>query len=166
MTTLPDVYKRQVQRMAKDHALVKKLSSVETLGATSVICSDKTGTLTQNAMTVNHLWTLSDSYEVTGLGYASEGQIEQEGRPVSLEENELLNRLVRFSHLASNAQVVAPSADNPNFTILGDPTEACLNVLAEKAGINLNDNHTWAPRLKEIPFDSDRKRMTLSLIHI
>ena len=111
-------------------------------------------------MTVNHLWTLSDSYEVTGLGYASEGQIEQEGRPISLEENELLNRLVRFSHLASNAQVVAPSADNPNFTILGDPTEACLNVLAEKAGINLNDNHTWAPRLKEIPFDSDRKRMT------
>ncbi len=66
----------------------------------------------------------------------------------------------RFSHLASNAQVVAPSADNPNYTILGDPTEACLNVLAEKAGINLNDNHTWAPRLKEIPFDSDRKRMT------
>ena len=116
--------------------------------------------MTQNAMTVNHLWTLSDSYEVTGLGYASEGQIEQEGRPISLEENELLNRLVRFSHLASNAQVVAPSADNPNFTILGDPTEACLNVLAEKAGINLNDNHTWAPRLKEIPFDSDRKRMT------
>ena len=111
-------------------------------------------------MTVNHLWTLSDSYEVTGLGYASEGQIEQEGRPISLEDNELLNRLVRFSHLASNAQVVAPSVDNPNFTILGDPTEACLNVLAEKAGINLNDNHTWAPRLKEIPFDSDRKRMT------
>ena len=149
-----------VQRMAKDHALVKKLSSVETLGATSVICSDKTGTLTQNAMTVNHLWTLSDSYEVTGLGYASEGQIEQEGQPVSLKENEFLNRLVRFSHLASNAQVVAPSVDNPNFTILGDPTEACLNVLAEKAGINLNDNHIWAPRIKEIPFDSDRKRMT------
>ena len=68
--------------------------------------------------------------------------------------------MVRFSHLASNAQVVAPSADNPNYTILGDPTEACLNVLAEKARINLNDNHTWAPRIKEIPFDSDRKRMT------
>ena len=97
---------------------------------------------------------------MTGLGYASEGQIEQEGQPVSLKENEFLNRLVRFSHLASNAQVVAPSVDNPNFTILGDPTEACLNVLAEKAGINLNDNHIWAPRIKEIPFDSDRKRMT------
>ena len=149
-----------VQRMAKDHALVKKLSSVETLGATSVICSDKTGTLTQNAMTVNHLWTLSGNYEVTGLGYAPEGHIEKDGHPVSLKENDLLNRLVRFSHLASNAQVVAPSADNPNYTILGDPTEACLNVLAEKAGINLNENHTWAPRLKEIPFDSDRKRMT------
>jgi len=71
-----------------------------------------------------------------------------------------VNRLVRFSHLASNAQVVEPSADNPNYTILGDPTEACLNVLAEKAGINLNENHAWAPRIKEIPFDSDRKRMT------
>ena len=149
-----------VQRMAKEHALVKKLSSVETLGATSVICSDKTGTLTQNAMTVNHLWTLSANYEVTGLGYAPEGQIEQEGQPVSLKENDLLNRLVRFSHLASNAQVVAPSAENPNYTVLGDPTEACLNVLAEKAGLDLNDNHIWAPRIKEIPFDSDRKRMT------
>ena len=149
-----------VQRMAKDHALVKKLSSVETLGATSVICSDKTGTLTQNAMTVNHLWTLSGNYEVTGLGYAPEGHIEKEGQSVPLKDNNLLNRLVRFSHLASNAQVVSPSADSPNYTVLGDPTEACLNVLAEKAGINLNDNHTWAPRLKEIPFDSDRKRMT------
>ena len=149
-----------VQRMAKEHALVKKLSSVETLGATSVICSDKTGTLTQNAMTVNHLWTLSGNYEVTGLGYAPEGHIEQDGHPVSLKENDLLNRLVRFSHLASNAQVVAPSADNPNYTVLGDPTEACLNVLAEKAGLDLNDNHIWAPRIKEIPFDSDRKRMT------
>ena len=149
-----------VQRMAKEHALVKKLSSVETLGATSVICSDKTGTLTQNAMTVNHLWTLSGNYEVTGLGYAPEGHIEQDGHPVSLKENDLLNRLVRFSHLASNAQVVAPSTDNPNYTVLGDPTEACLNVLAEKAGLDLNDNHTWAPRIKEIPFDSVRKRMT------
>ena len=71
-----------------------------------------------------------------------------------------MNRLVRFSHLASNAQVVEPSADNPNYTILGDPTEACLNVLAEKAGINLNENHAWTPRIKEITFDSDRKRMT------
>ena len=111
-------------------------------------------------MTVNHLWTLSGNYEVTGLGYAPEGYIEQDGHPVSLKENDLLNRLVRFSHLASNAQVVAPSADNPNYTVLGDPTEACLNVLAEKAGLDLNDNHTWAPRIKEIPFDSDRKRMT------
>ena len=149
-----------VQRMAKDHALVKKLSSVETLGATSVICSDKTGTLTQNAMTVNHLWTLSGNYEVTGLGYAPEGHIEKEGQSVPLKDNNLLNRLVRFSHLASNAQVVSPSADSPNYTVLGDPTEACLNVLAEKAGINLNENHIWAPRIKEIPFDSDRKRMT------
>ncbi|MBS6379845.1 MAG: cation-transporting P-type ATPase, partial [Streptococcus sp.] len=91
---------------------------------------------------------------------APEGHIEKEGQSVPLKDNNLLNRLVRFSHLASNAQVVSPSADSPNYTVLGDPTEACLNVLAEKAGLDLNDNHTWAPRIKEIPFDSDRKRMT------
>lgn len=149
-----------VQRMAKDHALVKKLSSVETLGATSVICSDKTGTLTQNAMTVNHLWTLSGQYDVTGLGYAPQGRLEEQGQQVELTDNEGLNRLVRFAHLASNAEIVPPSTDNPNYTVLGDPTEACLNVLAQKAGLDLAANHAWAPRIKEIPFDSDRKRMT------
>lgn len=149
-----------VQRMAKDHALVKKLASVETLGATSVIYSDKTGTLTQNAMTVNHIWNLSHSYDVTGLGYAAEGQIEEAGQPVSLEQDLALGKLIPFAHLASNAQVVAPTVDNPNYTVLGDPTEACLNVLAQKAGLDLKENRAWAERVKELPFDSVRKRMT------
>ncbi|MBF7093950.1 cation-transporting P-type ATPase [Streptococcus sp. HF-1907] len=150
-----------VQRMAKENALVKKLSSVETLGATSVICSDKTGTLTQNAMTVNHLWQVSDSYNVSGLGYSNEGDIRKsDGKKVSLADNESLEHLVRFAHLCSNAQVLPPDGDHPNYTVLGDPTEACLNVLAEKAGLSLDKNHAWAPRLKELPFDSVRKRMT------
>ncbi|KXT67232.1 cation-transporting ATPase, E1-E2 family [Streptococcus gallolyticus] len=150
-----------VQRMAKSNALVKKLSSVETLGATSVICSDKTGTLTQNAMTVNHLWQVSGAYEVTGLGYATEGDIRNNsGKKASLVENQSLEHLVRFAHLCSNAQVLPPDDENASYTVLGDPTEACLNVLAEKAGITLEDNNLWAPRLKELPFDSVRKRMT------
>lgn len=150
-----------VQRMAKSNALVKKLSSVETLGATSVICSDKTGTLTQNAMTVNHLWQVSGAYEVTGLGYSAEGDIRNSGgKKASLVENQLLEQLVRFAHLCSNAQVLPPDDENASYTVLGDPTEACLNVLAEKAGITLENNNRWAPRLKELPFDSVRKRMT------
>lgn len=150
-----------VQRMAKSSALVKKLSSVETLGATSVICSDKTGTLTQNAMTVNHLWQVSGAYEVTGLGYSAEGDIRNSGgKKASLVENQSLEQLVRFAHLCSNAQVLPPDDENASYTVLGDPTEACLNVLAEKAGITLENNNRWAPRLKELPFDSVRKRMT------
>ncbi|MGT2906320.1 cation-translocating P-type ATPase [Streptococcus dentiloxodontae] len=150
-----------VQRMAKDHALVKKLSSVETLGATSVICSDKTGTLTQNEMTVNHLWTVGGQYDVTGLGYASQGQVKKRhGSAVAINQNQTVNRLVRFAHLCSNAQVLPPDKEHSNYTVLGDPTEACLNVLAEKAGVNLDANRFWAKRVKELPFDSVRKRMT------
>lgn len=151
-----------VQRMAKEHALVKKLSSVETLGATSVICSDKTGTLTQNEMTVNHLWQNGKSYQVTGLGYAPEGQILFEGDNICFGNSDRgdLEKLIRFAHLCSNAQVLPPNDERSTYTVLGDPTEACLNVLLEKSGINRQENRKFAPRLKELPFDSVRKRMT------
>lgn len=151
-----------VQRMAKEHALVKKLSSVETLGATSVICSDKTGTLTQNEMTVNRLWQNGKSYQVTGLGYAPEGQILFEGDNICFGNSDRgdLEKLIRFANLCSNAQVLPPNDDRSTYTVLGDPTEACLNVLLEKSGINRQENRKFAPRLKELPFDSVRKRMT------
>nr|BAG68894.1 putative cation-transporting P-type ATPase [Streptococcus sobrinus] len=149
-----------VQRMARQNALVKKLSSVETLGETSVICSDKTGTLTKNEMTVHNLWTTKKEYKLTGLGYAPVGQVLLHGQTVRASQDTDLNWLLRGATLCSNAKISSPNADNPNYTVLGDPTEACLEVAAQKAGIDLSDNEAENYRLKELPFDSDRKRMT------
>lgn len=149
-----------VNRMAKKHALVKQLSSVETLGETSVICSDKTGTLTQNQMTVNHLWLPTGELIVTGLGYAPEGTIERNGQVVQAADDSDLNQLVRGAALASNARVVPPDAEHERYTVLGDPTEACLTVVAAKGGLSLEAEGKRTPRIKELPFDSVRKRMT------
>lgn len=152
-----------VQRMAKEHALVKRLSAVETLGCTSVICSDKTGTLTQNEMTVCNLWLPEQEFEVTGLGYAPVGKILAEKNEVSAKENEDLKLLLTAASLCSNARVVPPNEECDRYTVLGDPTEACLGVVAKKAGIDVDDQVILTPRLRELPFDSRRKRM--STIH-
>jgi P-type Ca2+ transporter type 2C len=152
-----------VQRMAKEHALVKRLSAVETLGCTSVICSDKTGTLTQNEMTVCNLWLPDQKLDVTGLGYAPVGKIMEGDREISTLEHEDLKTLLTAAGLCSNARVVPPNDESDRYTVLGDPTEACLGVVAQKAGINLDEQITLTPRIRELPFDSRRKRM--STIH-
>lgn len=152
-----------VQRMSKEHALVKKLSAVETLGCTSVICSDKTGTLTQNEMTVNNLYLPNRKFEVTGLGYAPVGQILENSTQVTAYDNNDLKTLLVAAGLCSNARLVAPSGDSTKYTVLGDPTEACLLVVAEKANIDLEEENNLNPRIRELPFDSSRKRM--STIH-
>ncbi|WP_404802931.1 cation-translocating P-type ATPase [Loigolactobacillus iwatensis] len=150
-----------VNRMAKKHALVKQLSSVETLGETSVICSDKTGTLTQNQMTVSHLWLPKEELEVTGLGYAPKGKIiSKSDAQFDVTKDPDAQQLLRGAALASNARVVPPSPKNDNYIVLGDPTEACLTVVAEKAGLDLTMEAKKTPRIKELPFDSVRKRMT------
>lgn len=149
-----------VQRMAKEHALVKKLSAVETLGSTTVICSDKTGTLTQNEMTVSDLWLPGREFKVTGLGYSSEGEVTLDAVAVQAAQDGDLNRLLSGASLCSNARIVPPNEDNDRYTVLGDPTEACLSVVAEKAGIDLALLAKEAPRVRELPFDSRRKRMT------
>ncbi len=149
-----------VQRMAKEHALVKKLSSVETLGSTSVICSDKTGTLTQNEMTVNHVWLPHEELTVTGLGYAPTGDILAGSTKVSAKTDTNLQLILTAAALCSNARVLPPDEEHPRYTVLGDPTEACLGVVAEKAGLTLADLERDLPRLRELPFDSSRKRMT------
>ncbi|MDU6262988.1 MAG: cation-transporting P-type ATPase [Anaerocolumna aminovalerica] len=149
-----------VQRMSKRNALVKKLSSVEALGSTTVICTDKTGTLTQNEMTVNHLWLAGTQYEVSGVGYGPEGNILHGGKKVTADDNEDLNLLLTGAALCSNARLLPPSEESPRFTVLGDPTEACLGVAAEKAGIDIHRQMEETPRLRELPFESRRKRMT------
>ena len=149
-----------VQRMAKKNALVKNLSSVETLGCTSVICTDKTGTLTQNEMTVNRIWLPDRELEVTGIGFAPEGKILDSGQEISEATNTSLKLIVTAASLCSNAKVVAPNEENHSYTVLGDPTEACLGVAAEKAGINVESLQKEWPRIRELHFDSRRKRMT------
>lgn len=149
-----------VQRMSKRHALVKKLSSVETLGSTTVICTDKTGTLTQNEMTVSNLWLASKEYEVTGVGYSVNGNIVYNDKKVNAQEDADMKLLLTAAALCSNARLLPPNEESPRYTVLGDPTEACLGVAAEKAGIHVAKQVELTPRLRELPFESRRKRMT------
>lgn len=149
-----------VQRMSKRNALVKKLSSVETLGSTSVICTDKTGTLTQNEMTVSHLWLAEKEYQVTGVGYEANGEVLEDNKKITADKNEDIRLLLTAAALCSNARLLPPNEENPRYTVLGDPTEACLGVVAKKAGINIETVSTKTPRLRELPFESRRKRMT------
>jgi magnesium-transporting ATPase (P-type) len=162
-----------VQRMAGRHALIKRLSSVEALGSCTVICTDKTGTLTQNEMTVRELWVAGRRLAVTGTGYAPAGRVLEGGRPVPAGDGDL-RRLLVAGALCTNARLLPPSdapeapeagrgpaaPGAPGWTVLGDPTEAALQVAALKAGVDLEDARRRAPRLRELPFESRRKRMT------
>lgn len=149
-----------VQRMSRRNALVKKLDSVEALGSTSVICTDKTGTLTQNEMTVNHLWTATREYEITGVGYAPKGQIEAEGRSWRAADDADLELLLEGGLLCGNARLAEPEEEGKRYEVYGDPTEACLIVSAQKGGIDRVELEARMPRVKELPFESRRKRMT------
>jgi magnesium-transporting ATPase (P-type) len=142
------------ERMARRNAIVRRLSSVEALGATTVICTDKTGTLTANEMTVRRIWMAGAELEVTGAGYAPEGSVEapaEQPDPIALEE------LARAGALCNDATL---EAGRGRWTIVGDPTEAALLTLAHKVGLDpVAEAHRY-PRRRELPFDSARKRMT------
>jgi Ca2+-transporting ATPase len=146
-----------VQRMAKRNALVRRLPAVETLGSTSVICSDKTGTLTRDEMTARKLYTTERTLTVSGSGYEPEGELSVDGAAVepSLQETELL----RAAALVSDAHLVRDEADG-GWHIKGDPTEGALIVAAAKAGLQKDDLDLRFPRIGEIPFTSETKRMT------
>jgi Ca2+-transporting ATPase len=157
-----------VQRMVGRHALVKRLSSVETLGCTSVICTDKTGTLTQNEMTVRELWVAGRQISVTGVGYAVQGDLREAGLVLPTPVTGDLRDLLVAAGLCNNARILPPHGDTlhgdaPHSGVLGDPTEAALLVAAAKAQIDLAEELRCTPRVREAPFESGRKRM--STIH-
>ena len=148
------------QRMAKRHALMKRLSAVETLGCTTVICTDKTGTLTQNEMTVRSLWVAGRDLTVTGVGYTPEGNIlSNDGSVVDSQDGDVRALLLALG-LCTDARLLPPNSESPQWTVLGDPTEAALQVVATKGGIDLAEEIRQCPRVRELPFDSRRKRMT------
>jgi magnesium-transporting ATPase (P-type) len=152
-----------VQRIAKRHALVKRLSAVETLGCTSVICTDKTGTLTQNEMTACGIWLPGQQLTATGVGYAPQGQLLDAGSGQPANPAGDLGQLLIAAGLCTDARLLPPSDQSARWTIIGDPTEAALLVAAAKAGIDLEAEAQTAPRVRELPFESRRKRM--STIH-
>jgi P-type Ca2+ transporter type 2C len=151
------------QRLARRQALVKRLSAVETLGSTTVICTDKTGTLTANEMTVRAVVVGDDRLEVTGTGYDPAGDLRwADGRAAPLPTDTV--DLLRTSVLANDARVVAPEpGPDGAWRATGDPTEAALLVVAMKGGLDPAREVGARPRVSELPFDADRKRM--STIH-
>lgn len=154
-----------VGRLARENAVVKRLSAVETLGCTTVICSDKTGTITANEMTIVGAWADGRRYEVTGQGYDPEGDILQSGRPVSDAELERVKQFFQHGLLASNGRTHEPDEEHPGWYALGDPTEAAFMPLAIKAGLDPDERLDAFPTLAELPFDSRRKRMTIIRQH-
>lgn len=161
-----------VNRILKRHALVRKLHAVETMGCANVICTDKTGTLTENKMTVRQIFTMDYQLEVSGNGYARAGEFSAGGKKASVSASPTLMRLFTIAVECSNAQINEPQkADairdrtggnvSGHWEVSGEPTETALLVMAAKAGLRQGQGRYH--KLDEIPFDSERKRMTVLL---
>ncbi len=151
-----------MQRMVTRHALIRKLPAVETLGCATVICSDKTGTLTQNEMTVVAGWAGGHAFQVTGEGYNPEGQFYRGATPFAPVNDPATALLLQGAVLCNDAklELSGEEAGARTWRMVGDPTEGALVVAAAKAGLWRADVEASLPRVAEIPFDSDRKRMT------
>jgi len=148
-------------RLASKKAVVKNLSSVETLGSTTVIATDKTGTLTKNEMTVTTVWFDGKEYEVTGVGYKPEGEIKEKGgKPLTEEEIDEMEVMLDAATMASNAEIHEPDENHSSWYPIGDPTEAALITLSTKLGTRSPKEDEENPELHEFSFDSDRKRMS------
>jgi len=148
------------QRMARRRALVRKLPAVETLGSITVICTDKTGTLTQGRMQVERVWLLGGEIEATGSGYEPSGDLLMDGRPVEPEQVPALHDLLVAGMLCNDAELLPPRSDSPAWEVVGDPTEGALVTLGAKAGLDPERTASDHPRVGEIPFESTRKLMT------
>ncbi len=152
-----------MNRMARKNAIVKRLLAVETLGSVDTICSDKTGTLTQNEMTVTRLYAAGKLYEVTGSGYEPVGEISlfeaEEEAAVEPGSDPVLTRLLQIAALCNEAGLYLK--EDKSWAVLGDPTEGALISLAAKQGIKRVDLEETSPQIGDLPFDSDRKMMSV-----
>ncbi len=150
-----------MREMVQRHALIRKLSSVETLGSATTICSDKTGTLTQNEMTVTRVWADNQFIHVTGTGYAPNGEFQVDGKKINADEYPAILSTLWLG-LLNNDSTIESTGENDSsktYRIIGDPTEGALLVAAAKAGaIHVEIDEAY-PRENEVPFDSERKRM-------
>jgi P-type Ca2+ transporter type 2C len=154
-----------MREMVQRHALIRRLPAVETLGSATVICSDKTGTLTQNEMMAVRLYAANLRLDVSGEGYRPEGQFTHYGDPADPHDNEDMMELLRGSLLSSDAALERFEEEDgeKDYHLVGDPTEGAMVVAAAKAGLWRDELEEERPRVAEVPFDSERKRM--STIH-
>ena len=149
-----------MREMVKRHALIRKLASVETLGSATVICSDKTGTLTQNAMTVTRVWVDGKALQITGTGYTPEGDFMDGDKKVNAHDFPGIGNALWVGSINNDSILDEFEEDgNKRFRIVGDPTEGSILVAAAKAGAWASELNNAYPRAAEVPFDSERKRM-------
>ncbi|NES12816.1 MULTISPECIES: HAD-IC family P-type ATPase [Micromonospora] len=145
-----------VTRMARRRAVIRRLPAIETLGSTTVVCSDKTGTLTENQMTVRAIWTLDAEYSVTGSGYAPEGELTDENRAATATASQSLERCLLAGAGCNDARL---GREDGEWVLTGDPTEAAMLVVAAKGGLRQEDIASRYPRCATIPFSSERQYM-------
>ena len=150
-----------ITRMAKKKSLIRNLPAVEVLGSSTIICTDKTGTLTKNEMTVKAVWTHNHKYNVTGTGYSNNGEIisADDVSVKDAKDDPTLIKILEISTLANEASITF-KPESPSFEIFGDPTEVALLVLAEKSALRGEVTTSWV-RQYLFPFDSERKRMSV-----
>jgi magnesium-transporting ATPase (P-type) len=149
-----------VLKMAKENVLVKRLSAVQTLGSVTVICTDKTGTITKGEMTVKKLWVKDKIVEVSGIGYNPTGDFTLNGKALQVGETAAVEKLLEVAALCNGAKIEPPSDRNRAWNVIGDPTDGALIVAALKYGLNIEDALAEKPIINIIPFDFARKRMT------
>ncbi|MCL5876547.1 MAG: cation-transporting P-type ATPase [Candidatus Bathyarchaeota archaeon] len=149
-----------VLKMVKQNVLVKRLSAVQTLGSVTVICTDKTGTITKGEMTANKLWVKDRVIEVSGLGYMPVGDFTIDGAPLKLGETKSLDKLLEIAALCNGAKVDPPSDRNRSWSVIGDPTDGALLVAALKYGQVIDEIVNEKPTIDILPFSFERKRMS------
>jgi Ca2+-transporting ATPase len=149
-----------VLKMVKQNVLVKRLSAVQTLGSVTVICTDKTGTITKGEMTVKKLWVKDRVIEVSGIGYNPIGDFTLNGEALKVQEAAAVEKFLEIAALCNSAKIEPPSDRNASWGVIGDPTDGALIVAALKYGMNVQNRLAEKPIIHIMPFDFTRKRMT------